>query len=81
MKRNKQNYAWEGALVFTCLQYKSFENTVGKGDIARDEHFFPFPTVFSILLEHFLPFSAKWKLSCANAFNLEESKTCRLGKS
>ena len=22
------------ALVFTCLQYKSFENTVGKGEIA-----------------------------------------------
>ena len=25
------------ALVFTCLKYKSFENTVGKGEIARDE--------------------------------------------
>ena len=23
------------ALVFTCLQYKSFENTVGKGEIAQ----------------------------------------------
>ena len=27
------------ALVFTCLQSKSFENTVGKGEIARDEQF------------------------------------------
>ena len=27
------------ALVFTCLQYKSFENTVGKGEIAFNEQF------------------------------------------
>ena len=24
------------ALVFTCLQYKSFENTAGKGEVARN---------------------------------------------
>ena len=30
-----------------CLQYKSFENTVGKGEIAHKEQFSPFPTVFS----------------------------------
>ena len=24
-------------LVFTCLQYKSFENIVGKGEIAHNE--------------------------------------------
>ena len=29
--------------VFTCLQYKSFENTVGKGEIARNEQFLLFP--------------------------------------
>ena len=34
------------ALVFTCLQYKSFENTVGKGEIARDEQFLLFPQCF-----------------------------------
>ena len=28
---------------FTCLQYKSFENTVGKGEIARNEQFLVFP--------------------------------------
>ena len=27
------------ALVFTCLQYKSFENTVGKGEIAQPASF------------------------------------------
>ena len=31
------------ALVFTCLLYKSFENTVGKGELARDEQFLLFP--------------------------------------
>ena len=31
------------ALLFTCLQYKSFENTVGKGKIAHSEQFLLFP--------------------------------------
>ena len=34
------------ALVFTCLQYKSFENTVGKGEIAHNEQFLLFPQCF-----------------------------------
>ena len=34
---------------FICLQYKSFENTVGKGEIACDKQFLLFP-------HHFLPF-------------------------
>ena len=33
-------------LFFTCLQYKSFENTVGKGEIARNEQFLLFPQCF-----------------------------------
>ena len=33
-------------LVFTCLQYKSFENTVGKGDIARNEQYLLSPQCF-----------------------------------
>ena len=33
-------------LVFTCLQYKSFENAVGKGEIARYEQFLLFPQCF-----------------------------------
>ena len=41
------------ALVFTCLQYKFFENTVGKGEIAHDEQFLLFPTVFSTCMEKF----------------------------
>ena len=55
-------YIWSGqrltgfpkqALVFTCLLYKSFEITVGKGEIARYEQFLLF-------LQCFLPF---WRLS------------------
>ena len=34
------------ALVFTCLQSKSFENPVGKGEIARNEQFLLFPNRF-----------------------------------
>ena len=34
------------ALVFTCLQYKCFENTMGKGEIARKEQFLLFPLCF-----------------------------------
>ena len=34
------------SLVFTCQQYKSFENTVGKGVIARNEQFLLFPQCF-----------------------------------
>ena len=33
-------------LVFKCLQYKSFENTVGKWEIARNEQFLLFPQCF-----------------------------------
>ena len=34
------------ALGFMCLQYKSFENTVGKGEMARNEQFLLFPQCF-----------------------------------
>ena len=54
-------------LVFMCLQYKSFKNTVGKGEIAHYEQFLLFPQAFSICLENFLPFSSNLKLSPANS--------------
>ena len=34
------------ALVFTCLLYKSFKNTVGKEEIAHKELFLRFPQRF-----------------------------------
>ena len=48
-----------------------FENTEEKGEIA---------SIDFTLLENFLPFSSNVKLSSANAFSLEKSKICRLGK-
>ena len=57
---------------------KPFENTAGKGEIARNEQFLLFPTVFSTHMDNFLPFSSNSKLSSANSFSLEESKICHL---
>ena len=63
-----------------CMQYKSLENTVGKGEIARNEQFLVFPQCFilpgelSAILIKFL------KLSSADSFSLEMSKICRLRK-
>ena len=56
-----------------------FWKQCGKRIIARNKQFF-FPMVFSTLLENFLPFLSSLKLLSANTFNLEESKTCHLGK-
>ena len=67
------------ALVFMCLQYKSFENTVGKGEIARNKQFLLFPQCFVPILKT-ICISLNLKLSSANSFSLEESKTCCLGK-
>ena len=42
-KINVHNFFPNKPLFFTCLQYKSFENTVGKGEIACNEQFLLFP--------------------------------------
>ena len=68
------------ALVFTCLQYKSFENTLGKGEIARNEQFLLFPECFSTHLDNFPLFLSNSKLLSENFLSVEESKICRLGK-
>ena len=44
------------ALVFTCLQYKSFENIVGKGEIARCQQFLLFPQCFLSIWRTFCHF-------------------------
>ena len=44
------------ALVFMCLQYKSFENTVGKGKIALNMQFFHFPQCFLFIWRTFCHF-------------------------
>ena len=59
------------AFLFTCLQYKSIENTVGKGELLMTNKFLLFP-VFSTFIENFLPYLIKFKTSSANTFSLEE---------
>ena len=52
------------ALVFTCQQCRPFENTVGKGEIARNEQFLLFP-------QSFLPV---WRTFC----HFHQIQNCRL---
>ena len=44
------------ALVLTCLRHKSFENTVGKGEIANNEQFLLLPQSFLLILRTFYHF-------------------------
>ena len=53
---------------------KLFENTMEKGEIARNKQFLLFHTVFSTCLDNFLPLSSNLKLSSANSFSLDQSK-------
>ena len=41
------------ALVFTCLQYKCFENTVEKGEIGQNQQFPLFKQCFLLILRTF----------------------------
>ena len=67
-------------LFFTCLQYRSFENTVGKGEMLIMTILSFFPHCFLPVWRTFCHFHQIWKLSAANSFSLEGSKICRLGK-
>ena len=50
-----------GPLVFMCLQYKSFANNVGKGEIACNEQFPLFPLCFLPIWMDLLSFSSNLK--------------------
>ena len=52
-------------LFYTCLQCKSFENSVKKGEIASNEQYLLFPQRFLPCQKNFLPFSSNLKLSSA----------------
>ena len=56
--------------------YESFENPVGKGEIAHYEQF----SVFSTHLDTSLPFLSNSKLLSENSFSLEEYKCLSFGK-
>ena len=57
----------------------SLENTVWKGEIARNEQFLHFSKMFLTFWRTSAIFISL-ELSSKNSFNLEESKICRLGK-
>ena len=46
----------------------SFENPVGKGEIAHNDQLFPFQTVFSTCLKNFMPFSSTLKTVVCKVF-------------
>ena len=64
----------------SCLRYKSFENVVGKGEIARNEQFLLFPQCFQLFWRTFRHVHQNFILSSATAFSLEASNICRLEK-
>ena len=70
-----QNKPW-----FLRVCSTSLENTVGKGEIAHNEQFLLFLTVFSTLLENFLLFLSNLKLSSAKSLSLEACGIRRFGK-
>ena len=63
------------------LQYKSFENDVGKGEIACNKKFLLFPQCFLPILKNFLSYLSNLKLLSANCFSLEGSEVYCLDKS
>ena len=72
------------ALDVTCLQYKSFENTVGKGGFFFffffcNEQFLLFP-VFSTLSENFLPPFIKFKIVVCKLFQFGRVYSLLFGK-
>ena len=63
------------AALVMCLQFKSFENSVGKGEIACNKQFLsflPFWRTFHHLREN--------KVLSANSFGLEQSEICLFGE-
>ena len=66
--------------LLTTLKKKPFENTMGKGENASNQHSLFFPTVFSILSRREIIILATCNLLSANAFNLDTSKMLLFGK-
>ena len=46
LSRHHKMHVNPSQTVFMCLLYKPFENTVGKGEIARNDQFLLFPQCF-----------------------------------
>ena len=63
-----------------CLQYKSFENTVGKGEIAHTEQFLLFQQCCLLVWRTFCHFLQTCNCCLQNSFGLEDSKVCHWEK-
>ena len=63
-------------IVSTSTQYTSFDNTVGKGEIVRNEEFLLFPQFFYPFGEN----STKLRIVAGKPFKLEDLKICRSEK-
>ena len=57
-----------------------FENIVGKGENAGNQHFLLLPTMFSMLLWTNYMYLETFYLSSANAFKLEKAQLLLSGK-
>ena len=68
------------ARLLTTLYNKPFENIVGKGENAGNQHFLLFPQCFLPFPKQVSFFSVTFILSSANAFNLDQSKILSFGK-
>ena len=62
------------------LTKKAFENIVGKGENADNQHFLLFPQCFLSVTKKKINFWIKIILSSANAFNLDQAKYLSFGK-
>ena len=63
---------------FYASAVQSFENTVGKGEIARNEQFLFFPQCFFYPYGELSVLSIKSEIVVCKLFSLEESKICPL---
>ena len=62
------------------LKKKPFENSVGKGENAGNQHFLLFPGYFLSFPKQISIFLSHLFLSSANAFNLDQSTTLSFAK-
>ena len=61
------------ALVFACIKYKFFENTVEQGEIACNEQFLHVPNCYLHVWRTFCHISSSLKFSAATFLSLIES--------
>ena len=66
--------------TFNDLEKEDFENIIGKGENAGNQHFLLFSTMFPTLLKKNFIFSVTFIFLSANAFDLDLSKNFLFGK-